>query len=200
MKNQYYEMKELYESNSRWVHDVKHELILVGNCLEEKDLSGAYDSVQGYLQRIKQTEKKVWSNFTFLDFMLNYKKAEMDKKGIKFMLNIELQHINIPEEDFVICIGNLLDNAIEAIENSKFKKFQLAILKNKGEVVIIIKNSFEGERLSIQRIYQKGFSTKGSNRGLGLANVKEIIDKNPNINLETLIENNEFTQIVKIKD
>ena len=90
--------------------------------------------------------------------------------------------------------------AIEAIENSEFKKFQLAILKNKGEVVIIIKNSFEGERLSIQRIYQKGFSTKGSNRGLGLTNVKEIIDRNPNVNLETLIENNEFTQVVKIKD
>ena len=50
------------------------------------------------------------------------------------------------------------------------------------------------------RIYQKGFSTKGSNRGLGLTNVKEIIDRNPNVNLETLIENNEFTQVVKIKD
>ena len=33
----------------------------------------------------------------------------MDKRNIKFVLSIELQHINIPEEELVIIIGNLLD-------------------------------------------------------------------------------------------
>ena len=43
----------------------------------------------------------------------------MDKRNIKFVLRIELQHINIPEEELAIIIGNLLDNAIEAAEKCK---------------------------------------------------------------------------------
>ena len=177
MKNQYYEMKELYESNSRWVHDVKHELILVGNCLEEKDLSGAYDSVQGYLQRIKQTEKKVWSNFTFLDFMLNYKKAEMDKKGIKFMLNIELQHINIPEEDLVICIGNLLDNAIEAAcKCEQGKRYINLKIHNLNEMLLLCIENSSAEMP--QRKKEVFISTKKDNdvHGWGIKSVKQIVE------------------------
>lgn len=44
-----------------------------------------------------------------------------------------------------------------------------------------------------------GFSTKGENRGLGLNNVKEIIDKYDEVILETDIETNYFIQVVRFK-
>ena len=46
----------------------------------------------------------------------------------------------------------------------------------------------------MDKIYDKGYSTKGENRGLGLYNLKSIVDKNPNMNLNTFINEGMFTQ------
>jgi len=51
----------------------------------------------------------------------------------------------------------------------------------------------------LEEIYEVGFSTKGENRGLGLNNVKEIIDKYDEVILETDIETNYFIQVVRFK-
>lgn len=143
LKSQYYRLKELYETNSRWVHDAKHELLYVESCLEQNNVLGAYESIQRYLQKIMQTEKKVWSGFPFLDFMLNYKKMEMDRKNINFMLDIELQHISIPEEELIIIIGNLLDNAVEAAGKcEKSRRYVKLKIHNLNDMLLLcIENS-----------------------------------------------------------
>jgi two-component system sensor histidine kinase ComD len=48
-------------------------------------------------------------------------------------------------------------------------------------------------------LFELGFSTKGRNRGIGLNNVKEILDKYENIILETEIEESTFRQIIRFK-
>ena len=177
LKTQYYEMKELYESNSRWMHDMKHELLFVGNCLKDNDFSGAHSSIQRYLHRIMLVEKKVWSNFTFLDFMLNYKKAEMDRHHVEFILDIELQHISIPEEELVIIIGNLLDNAIEAAYKceEKDRKIRLKIHNLNEMLLLSIENS-----ISQMPVVKKGIfvSTKEDkdSHGWGIQSVKRIAE------------------------
>lgn len=178
-KKQYQEMKELYENNSRWVHDVKHELVFVETCLEENNLSGARESIQGYLQNIKKREKKVWSGFAFLDFMLNYKKAEMDKKNIKFMLDIEVQQINLSEEDFVIMLGNLLDNAIEAVSKCEEDKRYINLkIHNLNELLLL---DIENSSTEIPKIKKNAFVSSKNEQGLhgwGLKSVKQIVESN----------------------
>lgn len=48
-------------------------------------------------------------------------------------------------------------------------------------------------------MFELGFSTKGRNRGIGLNNVKEILDKYENIILETEMEDSKFRQIIRFK-
>ena len=48
-------------------------------------------------------------------------------------------------------------------------------------------------------LFELGFSTKGRNRGIGLNNVKEILDKYENIILETEMEDSKFRQIIRFK-
>ena len=210
LQQNYSNIENYYDEMRKFKHDYVNIISTLAGFIEDNDM----ESLKIYFEKnIMHLTEKIEKDSVKLDCIKNIKQVELkglltvklmqiNKKNADVSVEIieEIDKINWDIIDMSRVLGILLDNAIEAIENSKFKKFQLAILKNKGEVVIIIKNSFEGERLSIQRIYQKGFSTKGSNRGLGLTNVKEIIDRNPNVNLETLIENNEFTQVVKIKD
>ena len=48
-------------------------------------------------------------------------------------------------------------------------------------------------------LFELGFSTKGRNRGIGLNNVKDILDKYENIILETEMEDSKFRQIIRFK-
>ena len=77
--------------------------------------------------------------------------------------------------------------------------FSYPLVKLDKEIVFVVQNSRQSRYVNLEEIYQVGFSTKGENRGLGLSNVKEIIDKYDDITLETDIETNYFIQVVRFK-
>ena len=52
--------------------------------------------------------------------------------------------------------------------------------------------------IDIDKIYTKEFSTKKGNTGLGLWEVKNFVDNNPNFSLETTLENNCFKHTLYI--
>lgn len=176
LKKQYYGLKEMYEANSRWMHDMKHELMYIGGCLEDNNISGASESLKGYLQEIRRTEKKVWTGFSFLDFVLNYKKVEIDKKNIDFKLDIELHQITILEDDLVIMLGNLLDNAIEAAqkceENERYIKLKVHNVNNM--LLLDIENSSS----EIPQLKNGVFISSKNDKtlhGFGIESVKQIV-------------------------
>ena len=67
------------------------------------------------------------------------------------------------------------------------------------ETVIVIQNSCNIAMNPSEDLFELGFSTKGRNRGIGLNNVKEILDKYENIILETEMEDSTFRQIIRFK-
>ena len=93
-----------------------------------------------------------------------------------------------------------MDNAIEAALSSEEKRISLGLIKKNQSVMIIVSNSFFGNISSISMLFKQGFSTKGENRGLGLSNLKEIIDKYKNVTLDTFIKNELFFQEITIKN
>ena len=76
-------------------------------------------------------------------------------------------------------IGNLLKNAVEAVNSQDVEKLiHLSCTENENEFCLGVRNRSEKIPLEeIGRFFQKGYSSKGSGRGLGLYNVKEISDK-----------------------
>ena len=75
---------------------------------------------------------------------------------------------------------------------------EVAVIKMDLETVIVIQNSCNIANPS-EDLFELGFSTKGRNRGIGLNNVKEILDKYENIILETEMEDSTFRQIIRFK-
>ena len=64
------------------------------------------------------------------------------------------------------------------------QKVTCAVIKTDDTVEISVENSVELP-FDIQTIFKLGYSSKGSNRGLGLANVKELVNQNANFYLDT---------------
>ena len=54
------------------------------------------------------------------------------------------------------------------------------------------------EQTETKTIFERGVSNKGRERGIGLANVTEILDNYINVNLETQSNNFSFTQQLTI--
>jgi len=95
-------------------------------------------------------------------------------------------------------LGILLDNAIEASKESLEFKLKLAFIKTEKAIIIVISNSYKEKNISLNKIFKPNYSTKGSGRGLGLNNLKKIIDDYDNVFLETKMIDNYFIQELQI--
>lgn len=127
-------------------------------------------------------------------------------KGLNIEVFIDIQEViedvDMSVVDLCRVIGNLLDNAIEEAEKSSEKSIQLGIVKKGQRVLFIIKNSTSKDVVDVHKMFQKGFSTKGKNRGFGLNNVKDLIDnKYVNVTLSTEIDDNRewVKQLLSVK-
>lgn len=110
--------------------------------------------------------------------------------------NIELTiHINeiVPEphdsqltHEIITVIGNLIDNSIDALANQKSKIIEVKLNYSQQNLKIDITDSGEGLTPHMQqKIFEKGYSTKGDNRGYGLYLINESIKKlNGSINVD----------------
>jgi len=108
---------------------------------------------------------------------------------------------NIDKSLFQIAFKNLLNNALEAIDENGYVRVEISEIKN--DVVIEIRNSFDKldssckpeSGLSTEKIQEVGFSTKEKGSGLGIPISKTIIEKHDGT-LSINCENNEFTVTV----
>ncbi|MBU3196650.1 sensor histidine kinase [Clostridium algidicarnis] len=116
--------------------------------------------------------------------------------SIEVLETIDTFHIDII--DLCRIVGILMDNAHEAAKDSKDKFVSIVLIQDEC-LNITIANSYT-KSINISSIYKKGYSTKGKNRGIGLNNVKGIIDKRyPNVLLKTSVEKDIFIQDLYIK-
>ena len=102
--------------------------------------------------------------------------------------------------EFTRILGILMDNAIEATSECEEKIVNVSIRKNsrKHMQLLVIENTYKNKDIDTEKIYEKGYSTKSNNTGLGLWEVRQILKKNNNLNLFTSKNNKYFSQQLEI--
>lgn len=105
------------------------------------------------------------------------KLSSIQEQGIEVTYTFHISEFTskIPVE----LIGNLLKNAVEAVKTQQVEKqIHLSCTENENEFCLGVRNRSEKIPLDeMGRFFEKGYSSKGSGRGLGLYNVKEICEK-----------------------
>ncbi|NHC42111.1 two-component system sensor histidine kinase DcuS [Bacillus sp. MM2020_1] len=80
--------------------------------------------------------------------------------------------------ELITIVGNLVDNAIKAVTDSPVKKIAVGFEYGDDILTIEIKDTGTGMSEELQnQIFNKGFSTNGENRGLGLYLVSQAVKK-----------------------
>lgn len=120
---------------------------------------------------------------------------------VKIELIDDIEFINMSIIDICRIIGILMDNAIEGSILCDHKFIHFLVVNTENETIFNISNSCLSSTPPIHKLYQKNFSTKGEGRGLGLNNIKDIIDKRyNNVLFNTTIENCIFKQELVIRN
>lgn len=132
--------------------------------------------------------------------LISSKVLKAKAEGVDIFIDIAepIEDIKMDTIDLCRVLGILLDNAIEAAVLCANPILKLGVIKKEKSIDFIVINSFEGKTPKIHEIFIRGFSTKGSGRGIGLANLKSILSNYYNTILDTTIEDNLFTQNIKI--
>ena len=176
-ENQFELMQQAQKKIDSLRHDFKNHLLLLNSYLEEEK----YEKALSYMGEIgyytKVSGQYINTHNQEIDAILNY----MIDKAEKISCKIETQ-IEVPDSPFMpgfdlnMLLSNLLDNAIEALEKTDEKYLFIGLKYQKGLVIIRIYNTFDGKikKKGIQYITQKPDKV---NHGIGMKNVKEIVEK-----------------------
>lgn len=129
-----------------------------------------------------------------------YYLAKNNDVRISFDIFMDLSNIGMDNYKFTKILGILIDNAIEAAEECNEKVVNVSIKYDsaKKKQLLIVKNTYKNKNIDIGKIYEKSYSTKANNSGIGLWEVKTIVEHNPNLFLDTIKGAKYFIQQLEI--
>ncbi|MCP6025907.1 GHKL domain-containing protein, partial [Klebsiella pneumoniae] len=76
----------------------------------------------------------------------------------------------ISELDLLLLVSIFCDNAIEAALETTQPAVAIAYFLSDDQQIFTVTNTTKDERVMISRIFEEGYSSKGSDRGIGLSN------------------------------
>ena len=178
-------ISKLLEDVRRRQHDFKNHLNTVYSLLLVSDEKNLKETITQYIDSLnislENMEKVLQIDNTVVTAIIYNKINEASKNNIEFKYIIQ-GGSKFPFKDYELSevLNNLVDNAFDAVINSKsdLKKVFLNIGYLEDNYIIEIGNT--GERIEyneIGKIFNAGYTTKeGENRGYGLYNVKNIVE------------------------
>ncbi len=161
-------------------HDMKNHMIALKNlCLE----SGC-EKVEKYVDSmfLEVDEVKAFScsgNFVF-DSIVNFKMQLLLNMKVDICIDIQIpETLHIADYDLTVVIGNLMDNAVEALKKcpDSSREFKFKAFYEKGNLIIVIVNSHVGH---IEEKNGEFISTKKNSwdHGIGTKSVKNAVERN----------------------
>ena len=141
-----------------------------------------------YLEEIignQQAESKLVSQYIkdpIIAGFLNSKFSRARELNVTLTFNIDGVLALITDtsvtHSLVTILGNLIDNGLDAVQFLDDKQIKVSLVIDNTNFEIEINDNGEGiSENDIQYIFQKGYSTKGDNRGFGLYLVLASIDE-----------------------
>lgn len=198
----------LYNSVRSFRHDYSNLLVTLRLGIDKNDMTivkEVYDSV------LQESNKRLNAGNFDLARLTNIKDNTLKSLLSAKVLQAEEEnietHLSVPEPislvgmeilDFIIITSIFLDNAIESANQTLNPKITISFMEDNHSQLLSISNTISEEKTETQTIFKKGVSNKGHERGIGLANVTEILSTYSNVHLETQSNNFSFTQQLTI--
>lgn len=195
----------LHDNIRSFKHDFNNIIQSIGGYVELNDFDGLKVYYKNLLNDCKETNNlnilnpNTINNPSIYSLLTNKYYSALEK-NIKMTFDIftDLSKINFNIYEFTRILGILLDNAIEAAQETKEKSITIEFKSTPKKQLFIIENSCITNSISTTKIFEKGYTTKENNTGIGLWKVHTILSKNTNIDLFTTVKDYKFRQELTI--
>ncbi len=201
-------LEMMYTDMQKFRHDYINILLSMSEYIRSKDVEGLSTYFD---QKILPISQGMQNNNYKLGTLQNVKIQEL--KGILSSKLIRAQElhidavveavepieaVNMDSVKLCRCLGIILDNAIEEAVKCESSNLRVALVKRTGGVLIAVANSCQPDGPELHQIFEKGFSTKGTGRGLGLSNLREIVSQCAGVTLDTYRKDGQFIQELEV--
>lgn len=176
-RNQFEIIKESQENIEILRHDTNNHIAALTTLTKENDNKKILEYLNRMNSAVKVDKEYIKTGNQDIDSIINYKIHEAKIHNIEVNTRINIpKEFNISSFDLIVILGNLIDNAIEALDKVKNKKLEIELTFRKGAFYINITNDFNGDVVKRNNILE---STKKNKEfhGLGFKSVKKLVDK-----------------------
>ena len=159
-------------------HDFRNHLQVIGGLLE----MGESDEAAKYIDRVYGSvgalSAQLRTASPAVNALLRVKMAEAQKRGVAMDVIVRSAWEGMPAQGWEMCrvLGNLIDNAMDALKDTPSPRVTVTLGEELRALIFSVENNGPEIPMEIrEKIFQPGFTTKGGERGQGLAIVREII-------------------------
>jgi len=172
-EEKYEESLAVWTNVRKMQHDMKQHLIVMRGQLTDGDIEGCRNYINNLIPKVEHIGRQVRTDNPILDYLLNSKLHASDEVEISVMGTVP-DLSDISDADLTCLMGNIFDNAIEAVTGLEKKRIDLLFTQQNSNRIIICMNTIS------ESVLAKGknlVSTKSDygNHGYGHLIVEKIV-------------------------
>lgn len=169
-------MTNTFKNIQSVIHDVNKQLIYIEKCIVENSSQDAVIHINQTLQTVHNSYHLINTGNLIIDALVGYtlNTAKHRKIDVTHQIHAVPNNISIERYDLCILMGNILDNAIEAVEGvrQRTKWIKINIHSKKNFLIVQVINPYE-----ISHVESKSCRHDCKTHGYGLDNIRSVADK-----------------------
>lgn len=202
-------LEGMQEEMRRFRHDYKNMMSGLYLTAREGELAKTHCFIQEMTEdfdsqigdRIRQMGQLGNVCMTEVKGLLLTKLVQMQRDGT--VCELEVMHpfrgTRCRITDLCRCLGILIDNAMEEVRGREDARVHIMISSQGGYTTFRVKNRLY-HTVDVHEIWQRGYSTKGADRGLGLASYRKILADYEDVLTATAVQEGYFIQEFKVRE
>lgn len=175
----YRDMQTVYERQGRKMHDYKNQIRTIQVLIKEGDPQAAATLAERLTESILVEMSAVNTNHPVVNAVLNQKFHLAREQGTSMIFKVgDMSGMRLNEEETVILLSNLLDNAIheclKVVKAGRKAVIHIKLVQEGGKIIFSVKNPVVEKVQITDGIV---LDSNGGMHGIGLSNVKAVVDK-----------------------
>lgn len=175
----YRDMQAVYERQGRKLHDYKNQIRTMQVLLKEDNTQEAATLAERLTESISVEMAAVNTNHPVVNAVLNQKFHAAREQGVSMLFKVgDMSGMKLNEEETVILLSNLLDNAIrecaKVVQEGRKAVISIKLVQEDGRMICSVKNPVAKKVPITDSIV---LDSDGGMHGVGLVNVKAVVDQ-----------------------
>lgn len=180
LEESYRHLEELNLEMRKQRHDFMNHLQVVYSLVELGDNKETCEYIERVYGDLKRVGKVLKTSVPAVNALIAAKQNDAEENGIQMQTDVRtsLDGLEVPGWELCRVLGNLIDNAFDALKDTDAPEIRLSLSEDMQNLRFAVWNNGPAIPDKIrERIFEERFSTKGTDRGMGLSIVRDIADR-----------------------